>query len=135
MTAAQKENVLAVLRDAQTCASDSRVLAVIQFDYVQDLAERIERARTAVAELFAERDSLQAKLDTNRCNSGHETLPLALWDCPECHNTTKRKLAELIEAVEAFKGKRGAFMALGAQDARTVRLWAALDLARIGGAS
>jgi hypothetical protein len=35
-------------------------------------------------------------------------------------------VAELVEAISAFKGKRGAFMALGAQDARTVRLWSAL---------
>ena len=41
-------------------------------------------------------------------------------------------IAELIEAVGAFKGKRGAFMALGAQDARTIRLWAALARVRGG---
>lgn len=43
---------------------------------------------------------LQAKLDTNRCNRGHETLPLVLWDCPECHGVTKAKLAELVEAAD-----------------------------------
>lgn len=58
----------------------------------------------AVAELIAERDWLQARLDTNRCNRGHETLPLTLWDCPECHNETKRKLAELAEALK--EGRR-----------------------------
>lgn len=35
-------------------------------------------------------------------------------------------LTELVQAISAFKGKRGAFMALGAQDERTVRLWWAL---------
>lgn len=32
-------------------------------------------------------------------------------------------LTELVQAISAFKGKRGAFMALGAQDERTIRLW------------
>lgn len=36
-------------------------------------------------------------------------------------------LRHLISAISAFKGKRGAFMALGAQDARTVRLWELLN--------
>ncbi|WP_441253641.1 hypothetical protein [Bradyrhizobium sp. 613_E4_N2_2] len=40
-------------------------------------------------------------------------------------------VAELIEAVKAIKAARGGTMALGAQDARTIRLWAAL--ARVGG--
>jgi len=35
-------------------------------------------------------------------------------------------LTELVQAISAFKGKRGAFMALGAQDERTIRLWWAL---------
>jgi len=43
-------------------------------------------------------------------------------------------LAELVEAISAFKGKRGAFMALGAQDERTVRLWWALANAQAGDA-
>lgn len=38
---------------------------------------------------WKERDALQKRLDTNRCNSGHLTLPLTLWDCPECHNLTR----------------------------------------------
>lgn len=37
-----------------------------------------------------------AKLDANRCNRGHETLPLRLWDCPECHARTKRQRDELL---------------------------------------
>lgn len=41
-------------------------------------------------------------------------------------------LTELVEAISAFKGKRGAFMALGAQDARTIRLWSALAKAQAG---
>ena len=36
----------------------------------------------------------EAKLNHNRCHSGHETLPLKLWDCPACHDETRRKLAE-----------------------------------------
>jgi hypothetical protein len=38
--------------------------------------------------------------------------------------------AELIEAVEATRATRGGIMGLGAQDARTVRLWNALARAR-----
>lgn len=41
--------------------------------------------------LIAAYDQLQQRLDKNVCNSGHVTLPLALWDCPECHNLTRRE--------------------------------------------
>jgi hypothetical protein len=41
-------------------------------------------------------------------------------------------IAELIEAASALRGKRGAIMALGSQDARTVRFLAAI--ANVGGA-
>lgn len=58
-------------------------------------------ASDAVVNLTLDRDRLQIKLDMNRCGRGHETLPLVLWDCPECHGETKRKLARLIEAAEA----------------------------------
>lgn len=47
----------------------------------------------------AERDRLQARLNTNRCNRGHKTLPLTLWDCPECHNETRRQRDELLAAL------------------------------------
>lgn len=55
-------------------------------------------AGAAYVALLEDRDRLQARLNTSRCNSGHDTLPLTLWDCPECHNETKRQLAELVEA-------------------------------------
>lgn len=61
----------------------------------------LAEARTSVSELAADRDRLQAKLDTNRCGRGHETLPLVLWDCPECHQQTKDRLTALIAASEA----------------------------------
>lgn len=44
------------------------------------------------------------KLNQNRCNSGHETLPLKLWDCPECVRLKTEQLeAKLAVAVEALK--------------------------------
>ncbi|HEY3434271.1 MAG TPA: hypothetical protein VGK41_01325 [Solirubrobacterales bacterium] len=66
------------------------------------LAEGSEQARAAVVALYEERDRLQTMLDTNRCNRGHETLPLALWDCPACHDETKRRLASLIAGSKAM---------------------------------
>lgn len=58
--------------------------------------DHMERAN----KMELERDALQARLDCTRCNSGHETLPLKLWDCPAC---TKEKVdalqAKLDEAV------------------------------------
>jgi hypothetical protein len=41
--------------------------------------------------LLSALDALQKRLDTNTCNSGHVTLPLVLWDCPECHDQTRRE--------------------------------------------
>jgi hypothetical protein len=41
--------------------------------------------------LFASIETLQRRLEKNTCNSGHVTLPLILWDCPECHNQTRRE--------------------------------------------
>lgn len=32
----------------------------------------------------AEVERLTKRLNKNRCNSGHETLPVYLWDCPVC---------------------------------------------------
>lgn len=52
-------------------------------------------------------------------------------DRSEAVKQVRVAVAELIEAISAFRGKRGAFMALGAKDDRVVRLWAAL--ARICG--
>ncbi len=37
-----------------------------------------------VSEMMDERDAALKALEKNRCNSGHETLPLRLWECPAC---------------------------------------------------
>lgn len=37
---------------------------------------------------------LEDRLDNTKCNSGHETLPLMLWDCPACHDETRAKLKQ-----------------------------------------
>lgn len=41
---------------------------------------------------------LRGMLETNRCGRGHVTLPLVLWDCPECHEITRLRLVNLIAA-------------------------------------
>jgi len=61
--------------------------------------EEIRQHRDALA-LMQEREeglqqqlqAAQEKLNQNRCNSGHETLPLVLWDCPECSRITRESL-------------------------------------------
>ncbi len=82
------------------------VLAVIDdaahaLNHTRTASERLALldARADVAALIAERDALQERLNTNRCNRGHETLPLTLWDCPECHNETRRERDALREAL------------------------------------
>ena len=52
-----------------------------EFEVLDDLVE----ARRTI-------EALQAKLDHNRCNSGHETLPLKLWNCPACGEEREEKL-------------------------------------------
>lgn len=90
------------MNDIQVVTQEMRERHVARHFKSPTLIAWADRIDAAMAELVAERDRLQARLDTNRCNSGHETLPLTLWDCPECHNETKRKLAELIEARNAM---------------------------------
>lgn len=102
-------DVLAVVKTTPSLIEDADGNIVAQTLEVIGHKDRVERAwsfarelvaayndREAVVELIDERDRLRAQLANNRCNSGHETLPLVLWDCPECHNETKRKLADLI---------------------------------------
>ena len=62
-------------------------------------ASALVEARILLADVVAERDQLKARLETTRCNSGHDTLPLTLWDCPECHNETRAKLQALMLAI------------------------------------
>ena len=45
----------------------------------------------------------QAKMNTNRCNKGHETLPLYLWDCPACHDETRAERDALQREVAQWK--------------------------------
>lgn len=51
----------------------------------------------------------QAKLNHNRCHSGHETLPLVLWDCPECHNETRRARDAALIALAKMERKAGRY--------------------------
>ena len=58
----------------------------------------VSRQNLAIAELQQETANLQARLDQNTCNSGHTTLPIILWDCPECVRIAKEKMqAEIAE--------------------------------------
>lgn len=109
-------------------------------ELIGEVLDQAIDARDAAAALIRERDQLKARLDTNRCNRGHVTLPLTLWDCPECHNATKQKLAELIEADKEYDAARVAFFGAkgDAIDAADARLEAAMArrraaLARVQG--
>ena len=55
--------------------------------------------------LAAEVSRLRALLEHNRCNSGHETLPLKLWDCPVCaeERVKEARRAALREAAEVVR--------------------------------
>lgn len=66
----------------------------------EELACPVCAARAEVAALRGELAAARAKLNTNRCNSGHETLPLVLWECPACHDETRKERDALRERVE-----------------------------------
>ncbi len=60
----------------------------------QGMADEIIRLRDEIRE---ERRRL-GKLEERRCGAGHENvLPLRLWDCPTCHNETRKRLADWME--------------------------------------
>ena len=44
----------------------------------------------------------QERLDCTRCNSGHETLPLKLWDCPEC---VRLRASKAVRDLEILQGQ------------------------------
>jgi len=46
-------------------------------------------------------DIAEAKLAHNKCNAGHETLPLVLWDCPECTQILREERDDLRKVAEA----------------------------------
>jgi len=48
----------------------------------------------------AEIARLTEKLNANKCNRGHETLPLVLWDCPACTEEIRREIQRLRIALE-----------------------------------
>lgn len=73
-------DVLAVMRDGQTCAEDSRVLANPQFAYVQDLPGRMEQARAAVAELMEAVSAFQSLLAENQSQGLDFSYPLERLD-------------------------------------------------------
>jgi hypothetical protein len=47
-------------------------------------------------------EELERKLSQNKCNSGHETLPIVLWDCPECVRIRTEKLEQRIEGMKWY---------------------------------
>jgi len=68
---------------------DERDEALHQRD--QALA-RLDDAYALMDKAVAQRDEALARLELNRCNSGHETLPLKLWECPACVAGVEEKL-------------------------------------------
>lgn len=46
------------------------------------------------------REGAEKKLDHNRCNNGHETLPLRLWNCPACADEEHEKHAAQIKRMQ-----------------------------------
>jgi hypothetical protein len=52
------------------------------------------------AELERQRDELSRRLNNPvRCHSGHERLPLALWDCPDCVDKIRGNMADCRQAL------------------------------------
>jgi hypothetical protein len=49
-----------------------------------------------VAEAIKLAEESEQQLDNNKCNSGHETLPLRLWNCPTCVAEEKEKPIDMI---------------------------------------
>lgn len=71
------------------------VAAVASGDMSINTARMIENGDIELTALRAEVARLNDKLNCNKCNKGHETLPLYLWDCPKCHAETKAEVARL----------------------------------------
>lgn len=60
------------------------------------IAETIkEHGESEIAYLVTLAKELKEKLATNRCNSGHTTVPLPLWDCPVCTDLIRKENLEL----------------------------------------
>jgi hypothetical protein len=59
-----------------------------------------QRLWEAYQALEKENNHLLAQLDCSLCNSGHQTLPLRLWDCPEC--TRLKHEAEITALKQRF---------------------------------
>lgn len=66
----------------------------------------IKAAEQEIERLQAEVERLNGKLNHNRCNAGHETLPLYLWDCPECTRLVREQAREAQEALKKSEKDR-----------------------------
>ena len=66
----------------------------------QDAAAHLEVVKKSLAQtreiaaLRAELAEAREKLNRNKCNSGHTTLAVYLWDCPECVKLIRAELEE-----------------------------------------
>jgi len=60
-------------------------------------------SRQALDEMLEGYEAAVTKLNINKCNAGHETLPLYLWDCPRCHEETKKENERLREQTSRLK--------------------------------
>lgn len=64
-------------------------------------------AHKAILDMQGEIARLRANLDANECNAGHKTLPLRLWDCPECSRLEGQELRAEIAAGASLVAKIG----------------------------
>jgi hypothetical protein len=89
---------------------------------IQALRNQVRDGVSLEARLRAQLAEAQQRLNNDRCNRGHKTLPLILWDCPACHEETRAKLA----AAEKERDEARSALAV-ARDARD-QTQRALDL-------
>jgi len=82
-----------------------RKLTIVSMTHAQE-GETCDCVMCTVApKILTALDQLQRRLDTNVCNSGHVTLPLTLWDCPECHNQTRAEREALRVQVQELTNR------------------------------
>lgn len=91
------------LEELQAERDDTLKDGLVQAVTISNLQQQNTELLEDVAALRMEVDELKAKLERNVCNSGHTTLPLYLWDCPECHNQTRLDRDEARGAVRVLE--------------------------------
>ena len=65
----------------------------ISDEQVEDWADKVAQLEEAIAKYE----------EPATCNGGHKTLPLKLWDCPECTAQLKAENAKLKRELDTYK--------------------------------